>query len=553
MKKSLFLLIMLAFALPFTLKAQVAPKAVVVDSLAVCDSLVWIDGVTYTEDANVFFSLNDTMHVLVLHVSHSSTHTENVEFGCVYIWNGNTYTEAGSYTDSLTTEVGCDSVVTLALTKNGTQRDTLEAVTACGSYSWMGDDLTESGFYSHTVHNTQYDCDSITVLPLTISTSITFPADTVEACGQYIWHGETYTEAGIYNVTHSNTAIHCDSILTLVLTLTSLTDTLPEQSFCDRLEWIIGNDTMVITESGSYNWTTVDAEGCPTTTFRQVNIVTLRSVQSEIDTTKCGTVSYRFDGDAIRETYKITVADSTISKLFSDRTVTGCYDSLSVVHCHAKPVARRTDTVDACDFFAWEETIYTISTFDSIVYSKQAANGCDSIQRMYIRITPSPVITNIGGDLQLSRAGNATVFASSDQSNAEFTWDVNTTGESYEGDTVTIPNVTASTDVLLTVTNPVSGCYTEHWVAILVGVGIDETDNTLLNIYPNPTAERLHIESAEAVREATIYNSLGQSVSHYSMEGRNEVEVNELSKGVYTLQLLMQNGETVTRKFVVSK
>ncbi len=37
------------------------------------------------------------------------------------------------------------------------------------------------------------------------------------------------------------------------------------------------------------------------------------------------------------------------------------------------------------------------------------------------------------------------------------------------------------------------------------------------------------------------------------MEGRNEVEVSDLAKGVYTLQLLLQNGETVTRKFVVSK
>jgi len=545
---------MLAFAFPFAMQAQNAPKAVVVDSVAVCDSLVWIDGVTYTEDANVFFSSNDTMHVLVLRVSYTANDTiPAVEFGCVYTWNGNDYTESGTYTDSLTTAVGCDSIVTLELVKTGTHRDTLEAVTACGSYNWMDTELNESGNYSDTLHSDLYDCDSITVLPLTIATSITLPTDTVEACGQYTWHNETYTENGIYNVTHSDTTIHCDSLLTLVLTLTTLTDTMPEQTFCEKLEWVNGEDTLVITDSGFYSMTVVDGEGCPTTTYRQVNIVALRSVYDTIDSVKCGTVSYRFEGDPYNSTYKISVADSTISKLFSSRTVGICRDSLSVVHCHAKPIARRTDTIDACDFFAWEENVYTISTFDSLIYSKQAANGCDSVQRMYIRITPSPVITNIGGDLQLANAGNATIFASCNQSNAEFVWEVNTTGESYEGDTITLQNLTASTDILLTVTNPVSGCYTEHWVAVLVGVGIDDAGNTVLNIYPNPTTDRLQVASDMSIREATVYNSIGQCVSHNNMEGSNVITVSSLANGTYTLQLLMQNGDTVTRKFVVSK
>lgn len=553
MKKSLFLLIMLAFAFPFAMHAQNASKAVVVDSITACDSLTWIDGVKYTEDANVFHSTGDTMHVLVLHIVNSADTTEAVEFGCFYTWHDSIVVENGTYIDTLTTAMGCDSIVTLVLTKSGVHADTLAPVTACGSYEWMENELTASGNYSDTVHSDLYDCDSVTVLPLTIATSISFPTDTVEACGQYTWHGETYTESDTYNVTHSAVEVECDSLFTLVLTLTSLTDTLPEQSFCEKLDWIMGNDTLVITDSGFYSMTVVDGEGCPTTTYRQVNIVALRSVFDTIDTVKCGTVTYRFEGDAIRDQYKISVADSTISKLFSNRTVGVCRDSLSVVRCHAKPLAQRTDTVDACDFFAWEENVYTISTYDSIIYSKQAANGCDSIQRMFIRITPSPAITSVGGDLQLAHAGDATIFATSNQSNAEFTWDVNTTGESFEGDTITLYNVTASTDILLTVTNPISGCYTEQWVAVLVGVGIDEMENTSFHIYPNPTAERLHIESEEAVREATIYNNLGQSVSRYNMEGRNEVEVSELAKGVYTLQLLLQNGETVTRKFVVSK
>ena len=554
MKKSLFLLIMMALLSPFAMQAQNSAKAVVVDSLAVCDSLQWIDGVTYYSDANVFYTSNDTMHVLVLKIIPSTAHVDApVSFGCVYMWHGNAYVASGTYTDTLSNVAGCDSIVSIELTRTGIHRDTLEAVTACGSYTWMDVERTESDFYSHTVHNEAYDCDSITVLPLTISTTINYPTDSVKNCGQYLWHGETYTESGTYTVTHSSTTVECDSVYKLVLSVDTLRDTLAEQSFCDRYNWIIGQDTVQITEDGDYTMITVDANGCPTEHFRHAIVVALRTVNDTIDSTRCGAVNYRFEGDPISRTYRISAGDSTIQKLFSSRTAEMCRDSLSVVRCHVKTIARRTDTIDACDIYAWNDSTYTISSFDSVVYYKQAANGCDSIQRMFIRITTSPTITRVGGDLELNGGGDATVFAESDQSNAEFSWDVTATGESVEGATVTLHNINASSDVLLTVTDPASGCYTEQWLVVMVNVGIDGLDNTVLHVYPNPTTARLVIEGDVAVREAMVYNAIGQCVIRTQMEGINSLSVEGLANGTYTLQLMLQNGETLNRKFVVSK
>lgn len=555
MKKSLFLLIMMALLFPCAMQAQNSAKTVVVDTLTVCDSLQWIDGVTYYSDANVFYTLNDTMHILVLHVIPSSVHIdEPVNFGCYYVWHDSAYVASGTYTDTLSSAAGCDSIVSIVLTRTGTHFDTLEAVTACGSYTWLDVERTTSGFYSHTVHNGVYDCDSVTVLPLTISTVINYPTDSVRNCGQYEWHGETYTVTGTYTVTHSSTTIECDSVYKLVLTLDTLRDTLAEQTFCDHYDWIIGQDTLNITEDGDYTLLTVDANGCATEYFRHVVIATLRTVNDTIDSTRCGAINYRFEGDPLSATYRIKVeGDSTIQKLFSSRTAAMCRDSLSVVHCHVKNIARRTDTIDACDIYAWNDSVYTISSFDSVVYSKQAANGCDSVQRMYIRITPSPVLTNVGGDLQLNGGGDAVVFASSDQSNAEFSWDVTATGESVDGDTVTLHNITATTDVLLTVTNPESGCYVQQWLVVMVNVGIHDADNTVLHVYPNPTTARLVIDSEVAVREAVVYNTVGQCVSRTQMEGRNSLSVDGLANGTYTLQLMLQNGETMNCKFVVSK
>lgn len=554
MKKSLFLLIMMAMLFPFAMQAQNSAKVVVVDSLTACDSLQWIDGVTYRSDANVFYNLNDTLHVLVLQINTSASHVDApVSFGCVYTWHDRDYTVSDTYTDTLSNAAGCDSIVSIVLTRTGIHRDTLEAVTACGSYTWMDEALTTSDFYSDTVHSETYNCDSITVLPLTISTTIQYPTDSVKHCGQYVWHGETYTESGAYTMTHSNETIECDSVYKLVLIVDTLRDTLAERSFCDHYDWIIGQDTVNITEDGDYTLISVDASGCHTEHFRHVVIVTLRTVNDTIDTIRCGAVNYRFEGDPISATYRISAGDSTIQKLFSTRTAAMCRDSLSVVRCHIKPVARRTDTIDACDSYAWNESTYTISTFDSVVYTKQAANGCDSVQRMFIRITPSPAITRVGGDLELNGGGDATVFAESDQSNAEFSWDVVSTGESVEGDTVTLHHINASTDVLLTVTNPESGCYVEQWLVVMVNVGIHDADNTVLRVYPNPTTARLVIEGDVEVREATVFNAIGQCVSRTQMEGVNSLSVDGLSNGTYTLQLQLQNGETLNRKFVVSK
>lgn len=553
MKKSLFFFVLALLLFPVALKAQNSAKAVVVDSLSVCDSLKWQDGKTYVRDTNLFHIDGDTMRILVLTIRHSSAYMEPAAtMGCVYNWRGRAISTSGLFSDTLrnANAEGCDSIIYIALSKTGMQRDTLDPVTACVSYTWKGKTLTADGYYSDTTVVARYNCDSVVVLPLTISTIIPFPVETVEHCGAYVWRDSTYTASGTYVQIRSNTAIACDSIFTLALTMDTIRDTLTSVSSCDQYVWTIGSESITAQDSGLYQISSTDPAGCITIKYRQINVVPLRNVQDTIDTVRCNTLTYRFTGDPIRATYRLS-HDTVIQKLFQDHSVSVCRDSLSVVNCIIKPVSRRSDTIDACDSYAWGENTYTISTQDSAVYYKGAANGCDSIQRMYIRITPSPVITAIGGDLTMDNPGEATIYAICDQSNAEFVWDL-PSGASYEGDTVTIP-VTTNTDILLTVTNPASGCYIEQWLVVLVGVGIDGTDNTAIRLYPNPTTSRIMIESDNAVREAVIYNAIGQRVSSTTLEGRNYVEVEGLANGTYTLQLRMQNGETMNRKFVVAK
>ena len=88
--------------------------------------------------------------------------------------------------------------------------------TACDSYEWAGETLTESGVYEHTFTSI-HGCDSIVTMNLTVNQH-TMTELTEEACESYDWFGTTYTESGVYEqVLTSMTG--CDSIVMLHLNI----------------------------------------------------------------------------------------------------------------------------------------------------------------------------------------------------------------------------------------------------------------------------------------------------------------------------------------------
>ena len=87
-----------------------------------------------------------------------------------YYWNDNIYDTSGVYTFTTTNSIGLDSVVTLDLTINSGNSDTL-GVSACDSYTWDGILYTSSGVYTNTYTNAA-GCDSVVTLDLTINPSV---------------------------------------------------------------------------------------------------------------------------------------------------------------------------------------------------------------------------------------------------------------------------------------------------------------------------------------------------------------------------------------------
>jgi hypothetical protein len=72
-----------------------------------------------------------------------------------------------------------------------------------------------------------------------------------------------------------------------------------------------------------------------------------------------------------------------------------------------------------------------------------------------------------------------------------------------------------------------------------------------VNIYPNPVQDRLVITNTNGIENVTIYNALGQPIKQLVVNNEQlSIEVKDLPKGIYTVQLRQANGATITKQFV---
>ncbi len=185
--------------------------------------------------------------------------------------------------------------------------------TACDSYTWNGQVYTQSGTYTQTL-TTAANCDSILTLILTINNSVAVTV-TESAETSYTWNGQTYTESGVYTWT-GTTVAGCDSTVTLVLTIGGTQPT--TYTVTVHYDATMGNVTGIPTGPVAAG-TQVTLTANPLTGYHFMNwstgdttrTITL-TVNSDID------ITANFEANQIEDTYTVTVNyDATMG------TVTG--------------------------------------------------------------------------------------------------------------------------------------------------------------------------------------------------------------------------------------
>ena len=180
--------------------------------------------------------------------------------GSVYTENGFNVSEAGTYTQTLQTVNGCDSIVTLNLTVNPVESTNLTAAICEGSvYTENGFNASEAGTYTQTLQ-TVNGCDSVVTLTLTVN-----PVENTNLTAA-ICEGTTYTENG-FNVSEAGTYTQnlqtidgCDSIVTLTLTVNPMESTNLTAAICEGSSYT--ENGFNASEAGTYTQTLQTVNGC---------------------------------------------------------------------------------------------------------------------------------------------------------------------------------------------------------------------------------------------------------------------------------------------------
>ncbi|GAO45730.1 gliding motility-associated C-terminal domain-containing protein [Flavihumibacter petaseus] len=178
---------------------------------------------TFTPDANQC-AASTTLTINVAEPTTSTTEITLCNKELPYSWNGQSYTASGTYTVKLTNAAGCDSTATLILSAvDVVTSQTL--ITRCVNdmpFVWNGNTYSQPGSYQVQLTSAG-GCDSIATLvlavrqPATSTTSLRICANELP----YTWNGTTYTTAGTYTAVLTD-AFGCDSTAMLNLAVAPL-------------------------------------------------------------------------------------------------------------------------------------------------------------------------------------------------------------------------------------------------------------------------------------------------------------------------------------------
>jgi gliding motility-associated-like protein len=158
--------------------------------------------------------------VLTIQSTLSSSLSASICAGENYNFNGEILIDAGNYQDTVTSSSGCDSLINLTLVVLQPIETSLSAMICAGSsYTLNGNSYTSAGIYRDTLQSAN-GCDSILVLNLGIYPEIntTVNASICEGSSYPLSNGDSVFVAGVYPLTLSS-SLGCDSLVTVNLTV----------------------------------------------------------------------------------------------------------------------------------------------------------------------------------------------------------------------------------------------------------------------------------------------------------------------------------------------
>ena len=300
----------------------------------------------------------DSIITMTLHVSNTYQQTEQrtvCQDELPYVWNGRTFNAAGTQTVTLQTVGGCDSTITMTLHVSSLYQLT-ENRTVCETelpYVWNGVIFDSTGTQNVTLQ-TVGGCDSVVTMVLSVSDT-NFTEVYESACDSFAWNGVAYTESGDYTKTLSN-SVGCDSVVTLHLTLNHTETAEITETACNEYVW----NGETYTESGNYIQTFTNEAGCDSSLTLHLTVIDTALEIISLTEDFCEGMS----AELVAVTAMTDYLWSTGEEL-PNITVTapGVY-SVTASQGGCRATARYT--VEACDFQLWLPNAITPSKNDGL-------------------------------------------------------------------------------------------------------------------------------------------------------------------------------------------
>ena len=268
-----------------TLYLTVKKSSSYTDLIVACDSIQWIDGVTYTESIfgpEVVLTNAvgcDSIVTLRLVIMHSAVEVDSVTVCDSLVWfDGNTYTESiYGPTVSFTDVVGCENATLILNLTVLSSSSSIDTVFACDSYTWEnGVTYTESTDAPTIVYTNAVGCDSVVTLHLTVYHSV-LNIDEQVVCDSLVWiDGVTYTESTNIPVMAYTSSQGCDSVVRLYLTVNYSTSHVDEVQAEAPYTWLDGVTYYASVEGPTVIWE--NASGCDSVVILHLEII--NSVES---------------------------------------------------------------------------------------------------------------------------------------------------------------------------------------------------------------------------------------------------------------------------------
>ncbi len=418
-----------------------------------------------------------------------------------YVWSNTstnasiTVSNAGTYTVTGTNANGCSKTATKTVTVNPTYNVALTHSMCEGeSYNFYGQNITVAGTYTHTLQ-TVNGCDSVLTLTVTLKAlpTVTITGNTTLCEGEtttltatggisYIWSNTATTnsinvsQSGVYTVTATN-AEGCSNTANVTVTVNPLPNVSisGNNSFCqgddvtltasgaNTYVWSNASTNAAITVSnaGNYTVTGTDGNGCSNTATKAVSVNP--TYNTPLTHSMCEGESYNFYGQ------NITTAGTYTHTL---QTVNGCDSVLTLtVTLKALPPTAITGNTTLCEgesttltatggvTYVWSNTSTgnSITVNQSGVYTVTATNaeGCSATANVTVTVNPLPSV-NISGNTTVCAGSSTTLTATGANS---YSW---STGDNTA-------SVTINAFGVYTVTGTTSeGCSNTASVTVLV-------------------------------------------------------------------------------------